>query len=238
MTNSRRREGFGLKIYISKWKPTYTPTLTDTLDMGGSALFTGLILYLSVCELSSVIAFTGSGYDLKQEAWLIEETSDTGVSTEASSVKCKLQGTARMPVFSMDGDYIIGGVFSIHHYTHTVKHNYTTMPEPQMCKRRSVKGRCGGSEEYTLYVDRNISVYFLYDIAKLFQGEQWKDVRCICLLLLHNLQFRWILDWYLILCFDYLRLCSWIKYLIHRCSAAIRFLSIMSCSSPLFCIFC
>ncbi|XP_036934234.1 extracellular calcium-sensing receptor-like [Acanthopagrus latus] len=40
-----------------------------------------------------------------------------------------------MPVFSMDGDYIIGGVFSIHHYTHTVKHNYTTMPEPQMCKR-------------------------------------------------------------------------------------------------------
>ncbi|XP_018557694.1 extracellular calcium-sensing receptor-like [Lates calcarifer] len=33
----------------------------------------------------------------------------------------------------MDGDYIIGGVFSIHHYIHTVKHNYTTMPEPLRC---------------------------------------------------------------------------------------------------------
>ncbi|XP_078022913.1 extracellular calcium-sensing receptor-like [Epinephelus lanceolatus] len=33
----------------------------------------------------------------------------------------------------MDGDYIIGGVFSIHYYMHTVKHNYTTMPEPLRC---------------------------------------------------------------------------------------------------------
>uniref|UniRef100_A0A4W6FGL2 G-protein coupled receptors family 3 profile domain-containing protein n=1 Tax=Lates calcarifer TaxID=8187 RepID=A0A4W6FGL2_LATCA len=44
-----------------------------------------------------------------------------------------LLGTTRLPVFSMDGDYIIGGVFSIHHYIHTVKHNYTTMPEPLRC---------------------------------------------------------------------------------------------------------
>ncbi|KAM8768483.1 extracellular calcium-sensing receptor-like [Acanthopagrus schlegelii] len=33
----------------------------------------------------------------------------------------------------MDGDYIIGGIFSIHYYMHTVKHNYTTMPEPPRC---------------------------------------------------------------------------------------------------------
>ncbi|XP_039674524.1 extracellular calcium-sensing receptor-like [Perca fluviatilis] len=33
----------------------------------------------------------------------------------------------------MDGDYIIGGVFSIHYNMHTVKHNYTTMPEPLRC---------------------------------------------------------------------------------------------------------
>ncbi|KAK1900161.1 Vomeronasal type-2 receptor 1 [Dissostichus eleginoides] len=33
----------------------------------------------------------------------------------------------------MDGDYVIGGVFSIHYYMHTVKHNYTTMPEPLSC---------------------------------------------------------------------------------------------------------
>ncbi|XP_045898812.1 extracellular calcium-sensing receptor-like [Micropterus dolomieu] len=33
----------------------------------------------------------------------------------------------------MDGDYVIAGVFSIHHYMHTVKHNFTTMPEPLKC---------------------------------------------------------------------------------------------------------
>ncbi|XP_053278799.1 extracellular calcium-sensing receptor-like [Pleuronectes platessa] len=33
----------------------------------------------------------------------------------------------------MDGDYVVGGVFSIHYYMHTVKYNYTTMPEPLRC---------------------------------------------------------------------------------------------------------
>ncbi|KAM9359523.1 extracellular calcium-sensing receptor-like [Symphorus nematophorus] len=36
----------------------------------------------------------------------------------------------------MDGDYIIGGVFSVHTYMQTVKHNYTTMPEPLKCTGR------------------------------------------------------------------------------------------------------
>ncbi|XP_028428813.1 extracellular calcium-sensing receptor [Perca flavescens] len=33
----------------------------------------------------------------------------------------------------MDGDYVIGGVLSIHYNMQTVKHNYTTMPEPLRC---------------------------------------------------------------------------------------------------------
>ncbi|XP_073342252.1 extracellular calcium-sensing receptor-like [Pagrus major] len=33
----------------------------------------------------------------------------------------------------MDGDYVIGGVFSIRYYKQTVMHNYTTMPESQKC---------------------------------------------------------------------------------------------------------
>ncbi|XP_028428736.1 extracellular calcium-sensing receptor-like [Perca flavescens] len=33
----------------------------------------------------------------------------------------------------MDGDYVIGGVFSIHNYMPTVKHDYATMPELLRC---------------------------------------------------------------------------------------------------------
>ncbi|XP_039478291.1 extracellular calcium-sensing receptor-like [Oreochromis aureus] len=34
----------------------------------------------------------------------------------------------------MDGDFIIGGAFSLHSYTQTVSHDYTIMPEPLRCK--------------------------------------------------------------------------------------------------------
>ena len=91
------------------------------------ALFLGLILCLSLRELNSA---------LKQRAELTEKKTGAGVSTEASSVKCKLQGTTRLPAFSMDGDYAIGGVFSIHRYMHTVMHNYTMMPAPLRCTGR------------------------------------------------------------------------------------------------------
>ncbi|XP_060929405.1 extracellular calcium-sensing receptor-like [Limanda limanda] len=33
----------------------------------------------------------------------------------------------------MDGDFVVGGVFSIHYYMKTVRYNYTTMPEPLRC---------------------------------------------------------------------------------------------------------
>uniref|UniRef100_A0A3B5K484 G-protein coupled receptors family 3 profile domain-containing protein n=1 Tax=Takifugu rubripes TaxID=31033 RepID=A0A3B5K484_TAKRU len=47
----------------------------------------------------------------------------------APSVICRLQGSARLPAFSKDGDFVIGGVFSIHDYEVMMNHNYTTMPE-------------------------------------------------------------------------------------------------------------
>ncbi|XP_068175634.1 extracellular calcium-sensing receptor-like [Antennarius striatus] len=33
----------------------------------------------------------------------------------------------------MDGDFVIGGVFSMRHYKHTLRYNYTTVPEPLRC---------------------------------------------------------------------------------------------------------
>lgn len=99
-----------------------------------AALVIGLIVSLALCELNSA----GLGDDLKQRAELTEERTGAGVRTETSSVKCKVQGSTRMPAFSQDGDYIIGGVFSMHNLMHSVKYNYTCKPEPQRCTGRLV----------------------------------------------------------------------------------------------------
>eukprot|EP00064_Thunnus_orientalis_P018616 superscaffoldBa00004344_g18719 len=103
-----------------------------------SALITGLSLALGLFELPSALALNGSGDGLSDRAGHTEHRTGAGV-TEAPSVKCKLQGTARLPAFSMDGDYVIGGVFSIHYYMHTVKHNYTSMPEPLSIDSRELR---------------------------------------------------------------------------------------------------
>ncbi len=121
-----------------------------------SALFIGLIWSLGVCKLNSAPSLNDFGDGLKQKAGFTEDR------TAASSVKCKLQGGARLPAFSMDGDFVIGGVFSIHYYMHTVKHNYTTMPEQLRCTGRLVRGRSCGNVEVTLCGDGN--VFDLYDV--------------------------------------------------------------------------
>nr|XP_029500813.1 extracellular calcium-sensing receptor-like [Oncorhynchus nerka] len=60
---------------------------------------------------------------------LLSSASASGME----SVRCRLQGTPRPPVFSQDGDFVIGGVFSMHYYMHTVEHSYTSLPEPLQC---------------------------------------------------------------------------------------------------------
>lgn len=102
-------------------------------------VFIALMVSLILCELKPSFALNFYGNDLKQRAGLREGRKHPGLGTEAPALKCELQGTARLPVFSADGDYIIGGVFSIHHYKQTAKHNYTAMPEPVRCTGRLVK---------------------------------------------------------------------------------------------------
>lgn len=102
--------------------------------MAVSVLLIGLVSALCLFQLNSVFALGVSLDSLNQRS------SFTGAwaGTEASSVKCKLQGSIHLPAFSMDGDFIIGGAFSLHSYTQTVNHDYTIMPEPVRCKGRSV----------------------------------------------------------------------------------------------------
>lgn len=125
-----------MKIYINLLE-----ACSQTCRMAFSSLFIGLILSLMLCELSSAGARNDHRNRLKQHTGLKVCRTGAGFSTEASSVKCKFQGTARRPTFTMEGDFVIGGVFSIRHYKRTVNHNYTTMPEALPCAGRLVKGR-------------------------------------------------------------------------------------------------
>ncbi|XP_045076907.1 extracellular calcium-sensing receptor-like [Coregonus clupeaformis] len=62
---------------------------------------------------------------------LLWSASASGSGLE--SVRCRLQGTTCPPAFSQDGDFVIGGVFSIHYYMNTMEHSYTSLPEPLQC---------------------------------------------------------------------------------------------------------
>lgn len=102
-------------------------------------VFIALMVSLILCELNPSFALHFYVNDLKQRAGLREGRKHPGLGTEGPALKCELRGTARLPVFSADGDYIIGGVFSIRRYKQTVKHNYTATPEPVRCTGRLVK---------------------------------------------------------------------------------------------------
>lgn len=99
--------------------------------MAISARFICLTLALCLLELNSAVGLNVSGDVLKRRA-------GAGLTAENSSVTCKLQGTTRQPAFSKDGDYIIGGVFSIHYNMQAVRHNYSTIPDPLRCDGRLV----------------------------------------------------------------------------------------------------
>lgn len=104
------------------------------------AFFISLKLALSLFEGNSFVALGGSMNSLKNMTALIETRNADGVGSEVLSMTCILQGSARLPAFSMDGDYIIGGVFSIHNNMHTMISNYTIAPEPPRCTGRFVRG--------------------------------------------------------------------------------------------------
>nr|XP_046170140.1 extracellular calcium-sensing receptor-like [Oncorhynchus gorbuscha] len=64
---------------------------------------------------------------------LLSSASASASASGMESVRCRLQATPRPPAFSQDGDFVIGGVFSMHYYMHSVDHSYTSLPEPLKC---------------------------------------------------------------------------------------------------------
>lgn len=97
------------------------------------AAFNALRLAVCLLELMSVPNLGGCVDRLRQR------TESTDPLTQAgASVQCTLQVTPRASAFSKDGDFVIGGIFSIHYQLYTVINNYTTKPEPPRCTGRLV----------------------------------------------------------------------------------------------------
>ncbi|XP_076853591.1 extracellular calcium-sensing receptor-like [Brachyhypopomus gauderio] len=52
---------------------------------------------------------------------------------KANPVSCRLWAEPQIPILSMDGDFIIGGIFSIHYYVRSEQTTYTMMPALPQC---------------------------------------------------------------------------------------------------------
>lgn len=51
---------------------------------------------------------------------------------------CRLWTEPQPPGIFMDGDFVIGGIFSIHYFTRSEQTTYTRLPEKLQCSGRSV----------------------------------------------------------------------------------------------------
>uniref|UniRef100_A0A4W4HAE8 G-protein coupled receptors family 3 profile domain-containing protein n=1 Tax=Electrophorus electricus TaxID=8005 RepID=A0A4W4HAE8_ELEEL len=63
---------------------------------------------------------------------------------KANPVSCRLWTEPQLPVLSMNGDFIIGGIFTIHYYANFEQNTYTRLPLQPRCSGRSV---CEGGVE-------------------------------------------------------------------------------------------
>lgn len=96
-------------------------------------------MFLIVYVLNSLFTTNVLGSQVTQRAGREKERAATGNEAEDFSLECALRGSARDTAFSTNGDFVIGGIFSIHHYIEEVHHDYTTKPKPSKCTGRSVE---------------------------------------------------------------------------------------------------
>lgn len=59
---------------------------------------------------------------------------------KANPISCRLWTDPQLPGMFMNGDFVIGGIFSIHYYTKSEQNTYTWQPSQLQCAGRSVPG--------------------------------------------------------------------------------------------------
>uniref|UniRef100_A0A4W4H5V1 G-protein coupled receptors family 3 profile domain-containing protein n=1 Tax=Electrophorus electricus TaxID=8005 RepID=A0A4W4H5V1_ELEEL len=65
-------------------------------------------------------------------------TAFSTAGCKANPDSCRLWAEPQMPILSMDGDFVIGGIFSVHYYMKSEQNTYTTMPAQPQCAGRQL----------------------------------------------------------------------------------------------------
>ncbi|XP_014879560.1 extracellular calcium-sensing receptor-like [Poecilia latipinna] len=93
----------------------------------------GLRLAVCLFELLPAVVLGVSLNDVQPTTQPTRPLTGASVETESSLLKCSLQGSPRLPAFSTEGDFVIGGAFVVHYQTNAVVNNYTTKPGVATC---------------------------------------------------------------------------------------------------------
>uniref|UniRef100_A0A673GUY8 G-protein coupled receptors family 3 profile domain-containing protein n=1 Tax=Sinocyclocheilus rhinocerous TaxID=307959 RepID=A0A673GUY8_9TELE len=70
---------------------------------------------------------------------------------------CILQGDPQLPALFKNGDFVIGGAFTIHYYLRTEKHTYTRQPQPLVCSGRLEELRFARALQFAIQEINNSS---------------------------------------------------------------------------------
>ncbi|XP_017280141.2 uncharacterized protein LOC108240855 [Kryptolebias marmoratus] len=114
----------GLRDFLLDLSPT---------EVAASSVLTEFWEEAFNCTQTEMAVLGGSLGGLRQRIEPKQALTGPGVNIEPSLLKCTQQSAPRLSAFSMDGDFVIGSVFSLHYELHTVIYNYTTKPKPSMC---------------------------------------------------------------------------------------------------------
>lgn len=113
------------------------------------------ILYFTVsCTTGSAMQLIFSLMPFVPILWI---TVPNCAVCKANWLSCRLWTDPQLPGIFMNGDFMIGGIFSIHYYTRSEQNTYTWQPSQLQCSGRSVCGLNRKLWNYYLYIFQKTS---------------------------------------------------------------------------------